>query len=128
MLKQSKPTLKELEAVFWDRVSDMQLEERLTEFNERKSQLKEMLPWAEGSKRHEIEAALSRLNVEVARVNRLINHTAIMTVVRDLFGQEGYEAVRYEVERRQGFPYAESKNTDETDALPQEGTEETGRA
>ena len=105
MLKRSE-TVAERESIFWERLEEMHLEERAIELNERRAQLTEMLPWATGSKGPEIQAALVRINSEIKRVNRVISTATIMSIVHDLFGKEAYEAVRIEMERRRGFPYA----------------------
>lgn len=99
------PRLHELEAVFWERANGMHLEERISVLNDRRDELCENLAYGTPTQRQETQAAITRLNSEIKRVNRLLHNGVWHKAVRNVCGEELYQAVRIEVERLEGFLY-----------------------
>ena len=101
----NRPRLSELEALFWERVNGMHLEERISELNDRRDELCENLAYGTPTQRQETQAAIARLNTEIKRVNRLLHNGAWSKAVKNLLGDEVWAQVRVEVERVEGLIY-----------------------
>lgn len=100
-----KERLSELEQVFWERLADMHLEERISVLKDRRAELKENLAYGTPSQTVETEAAIIRINDEIKRVNRLLHNNVWREAIKNVFGEDGYLLVRLEAERLEGFLY-----------------------
>jgi hypothetical protein len=95
--------------LFFDRLQGMQLDEQEEVLRRRINELKESKLYTEpnGRKFNALSSSQRKCEAELHRVAQVNNRGRWSDAVRNLFGQEGYEAVRMEIERMHGFPYGD---------------------
>lgn len=76
---------------------------RETQFHEAEAMLRnyrgELLRESEGVPDAATAAEISRINDEIHRISQLQNKASIMSAIRNVYGQEGVDAVREEIAR-----------------------------
>lgn len=95
--------------LFFDRLQGMQLDEQEELLRRRITEIKESKQYAEPNSRkfNALVVAQRKCEGELHRVAEVQNRARWSDAVRNVFGQDGYEAVRMELERMTGFPYGD---------------------
>jgi hypothetical protein len=91
--------------LFFDRLQGMQLDEQEELLRRRISVCVENLQYGTPKQQIGIQHALTKLRGELHRVAQVQNRARWTDAIRNVFGQEGYESVRLEMERMTGYPY-----------------------
>lgn len=99
----------EVENEAWfDRVAAMQLDEQLVILNARLDEVKASRDWAMHYRQTFRLNALKRmLESEIKRVRGVLLRGCWQDAVRTLYGQEGLDRVKIEIEHQRGLPYAD---------------------
>jgi len=97
------------DSIFFDRLQGMQLDEQEELLRRRINELKDAKQYADNGSRQfkALHAAQQKCESELHRVAQVNNRGRWSDAVRNVFGQDGYEAVRMELERMHGFPYGD---------------------
>jgi hypothetical protein len=107
MFSTPNPRIEEDDELFFDRLQGMQLDEQEELLRHRISQLVENLNYGTPSQKVATQNTLTKLRGELHRVGQVNNRARWTVAIRNVFGQEGYEAVRLELERLTGYPYGD---------------------
>ena len=93
--------------LFFDRLAGMHLDEQEELVRRRIAECLNDLVACSGLRHIAIQATVTRLRAELHRIAQIQNRARWSDAIRNVFGQEGYEAVRLELERMTGFPYGD---------------------